>query len=62
MRTTEIQTTTLHERAEAMIGRAVSMLAPTSWNFATCPQGGVCVMVQRPGSGPAKCRKCGRTM
>lgn len=30
-------------------------------NFASCPKGGVCVLVQRPGSGPARCRKCGKT-
>lgn len=31
-------------------------------NFAACPKGGQCVMVQRPGSGAPKCRKCGRTL
>jgi hypothetical protein len=31
-------------------------------NFAACPKGGQCVMVQRPGSGGPKCSKCGRTL
>lgn len=30
-------------------------------NFAACPKGGQCTMKQRPGSGPPRCSKCGRT-
>lgn len=56
-----ISKTNLEARAAGILARAVIQNSgPRSWNFAACPMGGVCVLVQKPGQGPAKCRKCGK--